>query len=243
MNKKKRSIIKNILILSIIIIIIYLCYDAFLKKPYVNLDFLTSKSKIQELNEYLLNEKKIYSWKTKDFIAKKQTHAKKIPLSRCNKCKRLEHYEKRLVKGNSSYHIPNENYYDFPKLITFVKELDIFEDMGEIAIIINEANEKGIEHRDHDYKWVSEFIWIRTNNIKQFYIKNKYGISHTVNNNIIWFDDQRTHNIHPVDKKSFSIRINGKFNNKFRKWIANQNNFFKSNNKQILLNNENPSLI
>jgi hypothetical protein len=209
----------------------------FFQKPYVNLDFLTSKKKIEELNDYLINEKQIYLYKTKDFIAKGQKHADKISLTSCSKCKDIkEHYNKRIVRGNSKFHIPNENYQKFPKLITFIKDLNIFEDIGNIAIIISPPNVNGIEHQDHHYKWVSEFIWIRTNNIKQFYIK-KYGIPHYVKNNLIWFDDQRTHNVYPSSKKSFSIRVNGKYTKKFRKWLANQNNFYKSSNKQILLDN------
>lgn len=232
------------LLLILFVILIYVNYIIFFKKPYLDLDFLTSKDKINELNDYLINQKQIYSWDTNNFVAKNKKHANSIELTDCLKCENLKsHYDKRLNKGNSEYHIPNENFYKLPKLITFIEELNVFEDIGNITIIINEPNQEGIEHKDHSYKWVSEFIWIRTNDIKKFYVKNNFGIPYYIDNNIIWFDDQRIHNIYPVNEYSFSIRVNGRFNNYFRNWIANQNNFKKSINKKILLDNKSYKLI
>tara|TARA_B100000902_G_C27291557_1_gene907442 strand:+ start:326 stop:1054 length:729 start_codon:yes stop_codon:yes gene_type:complete len=225
-----RIIVTVIVILSLLIII-----KKYIK-PFVKLDFLVSKKKIDELNKYLINEKDIFSWEKDLFIAKKQVHADSINLTNCNKCKKLKtHYDQRINRGNPFYHIPNKNFYKLPKLIEFINELNIFEEVGNIVIIINKPDESGIEHFDHKHKWVSEFIWIRTNDNKQFYVKDNLGFKHYINCNLMWFDDQRIHNIYPVSIPSFSIRVDGKFNLPFRKYIVEQNNFKKLNNKNILL--------
>lgn len=82
---------------------------------------------------------------------------------------------------------------------------------------------------------VSEFIWIRTNNIKQFYIKDKNNKKYYVDANMIWFDDMHTHNISPTNEDSFSIRINGKFNKKMRNYVY-KNGIFLKNKEAFLLN-------
>jgi hypothetical protein len=235
-NKRTISLINRLIQIIIFILIPTIIYFTLFKKSFVNLDHLISKKRIDNLNNYLINEKKIYSWSKEKFIAKKQVHANKISLTECNKCNELHgHYEERINRGNPFYHIPNNNFYKLPELNDFIKDLNIFDDIGNIVIIINKPNEDGIEHFDHNHKWVSEFVWIRTNDLKQFYVKDNLGIPHYVNCNLIWFDDQRVHNIYPASSNSFSIRVDGKFNSKFRKYIAKQNNFKKSENKQTLL--------
>tara|TARA_B100000073_G_scaffold286446_1_gene248171 strand:- start:207 stop:929 length:723 start_codon:yes stop_codon:yes gene_type:complete len=237
MKVNTKNIRKKLLYIIIFIILISIIYNFYFSffKPYVNLDFLTSDEKIKELNHYLLNEKKIYNWPRHKFIADKQVHSDKIMLTTCKVCENFNFYNKRFNKGNSEYHIPNQNYYKLSKLINFIKELNIFEDIGETVIIINEPNVDGIEHHDHEFDLVSEFIWIRTNNLKKFNVKDKFGISHTINNNIIWFDDRREHNISPINSISFSIRVNGKFKPDFRRLIANENNFYSTDRKKLLL--------
>jgi hypothetical protein len=43
----------------------------------------------------------------------------------------------------------NQNAYLLPGVIEFIKSLRFFTSTGKVAIIINKANDKGIEHHDH----------------------------------------------------------------------------------------------
>ena len=44
----------------------------------------------------------------------------------------------------------NQNAFLLPGVTEFVKSLPFFSSTGKVAIIINKANDKGVEHQDHD---------------------------------------------------------------------------------------------
>jgi hypothetical protein len=218
--------------LLIVVVFIY----SRVTKPFINLDFLASQEKMKDLNGMLINDMK--STKEDNFVANNINYGKSIALT-----KRLykiveSHCDKRSKRGNSTYHVPNKNNKKFHYLIDMIEDMDIFEDTGNIVIIINKDGEEGVEHRDHDCPgWVSEFIWIRTNNDKLFYVKDNFDIKRYINCNIMWFDDMRRHNITPTDKDSFSIRVNGKFNKKFREYMYYNAPFKNQINREAFLKN------
>ena len=226
-----------VLIITIIFLFIYVYL--LVNKPYICLDHLTTPEKMNELNNYLINEKKIYNRESKGFIARGQKHGRSITLTDSLLKKGTKLCENRKKKGSSNWHIPSSEYYEFDFLINFIKELNIFEDIGNIVIIINDKFEKGVEHKDHGCKdWVSEFIWIRTNNDKLFYIRDKLGYTHTNKCNLMWFDDTMFHNIHPINKDSFSIRVDGKFNPSFRNYMYKNAPFSCESNREALKKNK-----
>lgn len=129
-----------------------------------------------------------------------------------------------------------EYWYKLSKLSNFIESLPFFEYLTRVVIIYTPPNTSGIEHVDQsDKDRVDEFIWIRTNDNKKFYIKDLNGVKHYVNTNIIWFDTRFRHNSSETDKPSFSIRIDGKFKSYFRKYIAKRGNFRYSPYEKILL--------
>ena len=209
-------------------------------KPFINLDYLLNQKKLKTLNSKLIKDIETTNSKTA-FIANKKKHGFAISLyDRTFKPKNEKLCDNRK-KRNSYYWEPNSNYSKFYYLVEFIKDLNIFDDIGLITIIINEKNEQGVEHLDHECKdWVSEFIWLRTNNKKLFYIKNKNkNKKFYVDGNMIWFDDMHCHNISPVDEQTFSIRVDGIFNNKMRNYIYKNGNFKYKSHREIFLNNKN----
>ena len=56
-----------------------------------------------------------------------------------------------------------QNSFVLPGVASFVKSLTFFAQTGKIAIIINRANDKGVEHANIGQDdLVSEFVWIWT---------------------------------------------------------------------------------
>jgi len=120
----------------------------------------------------------------------------------------------------------------FPKTVKWVERLiknDIFEHIGRVIFFHCEADGIPFEHRDLDAKngidvaapHRNEFIHIRHNTKKGFYIwdpktKNKIYI----NSRAAWWNDQDWHGGERIMEQSYSIRIDGKFTDKFRKKLA-----------------------
>jgi len=234
MKGRKYNIILVIVLLMLFLSIFLLYYN--LHKPFINLDFLITTNQMKKLNDRLIQE--IKTGKTQKFRAKKKDHGEKIALTNNVNDAIISHCTNRLYRGLSKYHIHNKSYEKFYYLMNIVEKMNIFEDIGNTVIIINKKNKEGVEHFDHNCKdWVSEFIWIRTNEDKQFYIKDNLGFKHYVNCNIMWFDDMRKHNITPINKDCFSIRIDGKFNKSFREYMYKNAPFKNNTNREAFLVN------
>ena len=91
-----------------------------------------------------------------------------------------------------------------------------------MLIIYDDAARPVPAHRDHlDTDICYEFIWFRTRLNKPFYMLNhktnekKYVESYTA-----WFDSvNQFHGVDPVEGFSFSVRVDGRFTDEFRKRI------------------------
>ena len=114
-----------------------------------------------------------------------------------------------------------ENAVEFDELIRFIETLP-FAGTGRMLIIYDDAGKTVPAHRDHlDTKICNEFIWFRTNRRKPLYMLNpstrekKYVASYSA-----WFDSvNQYHGCDAVEGLSFSIRIDGRFTDEFRKMI------------------------
>jgi len=110
---------------------------------------------------------------------------------------------------------------EFSLLSEFIETLP-FERTGRMLIIYDD---KGLEvpaHRDHlETEVCHEFIWFRTNLTKPFYMLNhQTGEKLYVTSYSAWFDTvNQFHGSDPVAGLSFSIRVDGIFNDAFRKQI------------------------
>lgn len=123
----------------------------------------------------------------------------------------------------------------FPNVVKWVENLitsNIFEHIGRVIFFHIEANGIPFEHRDLDIKngilkhneytpHRNEFIHIRPNTKKPFYIwdpetQNKMYI----NTRAAWWNDQDFHGGGQIMEQSYSLRIDGKFTESFRKQLG-----------------------
>ena len=119
----------------------------------------------------------------------------------------------------------------FPNVVNWVESMagTIFEDIGRVIFFHVEADGLPFEHRDLDAKngvnvikpHRNEFIHIRPNTKKGFYIwdpekKNKIYI----NTRAAWWNDVDWHGGDKIMEQSYSLRIDGKFTEEFRKQLG-----------------------
>jgi hypothetical protein len=116
---------------------------------------------------------------------------------------------------------PSEEAEEFAELAAFIATLP-FEATGRIIIMYDDAGRAVSAHRDHDSEDLChEFVWFRTNLAKPFYMlepetdERLYVASHSA-----WFDT--VNQFHGADAStglSFSIRVDGRFSDAFRRQI------------------------
>lgn len=119
----------------------------------------------------------------------------------------------------------------FPNVVKWVEQLQgtVFEHIGRVIFFHCEADGIPFEHRDLDAKngvdvvkpHRNEFIHIRPNTKKAFYVwdpekKNKVYL----NTRAAWWNDQDWHGGEQIKEQSYSLRIDGKFTEEFRKQLG-----------------------
>lgn len=116
---------------------------------------------------------------------------------------------------------PTEAADEFAALTDFIGTLP-FKETGRMLIIYDNAGKEVPAHRDHlSTEICNEFVWFRTNLVKPFYVLNhrtnekKYIESYSA-----WFDAvNQFHGSEAVGDLSFSVRVDGKFTDEFKKQI------------------------
>lgn len=116
---------------------------------------------------------------------------------------------------------PSDDSTEFSELMDFIATLP-FAATGRMLIIYDDGGREVPAHRDHDNpELCHEFIWLRTNFDKPFYMldpesdEKLYVDSHSA-----WFDT--VNQFHGADASgglSYSIRIDGRFSDSFRSLI------------------------
>jgi hypothetical protein len=119
----------------------------------------------------------------------------------------------------------------FPNVVKWVESLvgTVFEDIGRVIFFHCEADGIPFEHRDLDAKngmnivkpHRNEFIHIRPNTKKAMYLwdpehKNKVYL----NTRAAWWNDTDWHGGERIMEQSYSLRIDGKFTEAFRKQLG-----------------------
>jgi hypothetical protein len=110
---------------------------------------------------------------------------------------------------------------EFSELLDFIAALP-FEATGRMLIMYDNAPRPVTPHRDHDVVEVChEFVWFRTNLTKPFYMLNhRTGERQYVASYSAWFDTvNQYHGSDPCDGLSFSVRVDGRFTDEFRRLI------------------------
>jgi hypothetical protein len=110
---------------------------------------------------------------------------------------------------------------DFALLMDFVRTLP-FKSFGRILLIFDRGGNHVPAHRDHEATDIChDFIWFRTNVRKPFYLLNHHtGDKLYVSGYSAWFDTvNQFHGSDAVGGLSFSFRVDGHFDDEFKKRI------------------------
>ncbi len=120
----------------------------------------------------------------------------------------------------------------FPNTVLWVENLiknNIFEHIGRVIFFHCEHDGIPFEHRDLDarhgidttFPHRNEFIHIRPNTKKAFYIWDPETKNKTyLNTRAAWWNDQDWHGGERIMEQSYSLRIDGKFTDDFRKKLG-----------------------
>ncbi|HYP00839.1 MAG TPA: hypothetical protein VER76_11665 [Pyrinomonadaceae bacterium] len=110
---------------------------------------------------------------------------------------------------------------EFALLMDFIATLP-FESTGRMLIMYDDAGRAVPAHRDHtSFDVCHDFVWFRTNMTKPFYMLNhRTGVRKYVESYTAWFDSvNQFHGSDAADGLSFSIRVDGRFTEEFRRRI------------------------
>jgi len=116
---------------------------------------------------------------------------------------------------------PTPEAEEFSELLNFIGTLP-FEATGRILVIYDDAGTEVPAHRDHlDASICHEFVWFRTSLRKPFYVLNhETGEKLYVRSYSAWFDTvNQFHGADACEGLAFSVRVDGRFTQKFRKLI------------------------
>lgn len=116
---------------------------------------------------------------------------------------------------------PTEQAAELAPLMDLIATLP-FESTGRMLVMYDDVPREVPAHRDHiDTDICHEFVWFRTNFDKPFYmLDHRTGEKQYVTSYSAWFDSvNQYHGADAADGLSFSIRVDGKFTEEFRKKI------------------------
>jgi len=113
-----------------------------------------------------------------------------------------------------------EDAAEFSELMAFLDSLPL-KARGRMLIIYDPDGRAVTAHRDHDSRDLChEFIWLRTNLDKPFYMQSEDGERAYVRSHSAWFDTvNQFHGGDATGRLAFSIRVDGVFTDEFRALI------------------------
>ena len=116
---------------------------------------------------------------------------------------------------------PTTNANEFALLMDFIATLP-FKATGRMLIMYDDSPRPVTAHRDHiEIDLCHEFVWFRTNLKKPFYVLNEQTNEKLyIESYAAWFDTvNQFHGADAADGLNFSIRVDGKFSDEFKKKI------------------------
>lgn len=111
-----------------------------------------------------------------------------------------------------------DNRRFFPELIAFAEALP-FRELGRIVLFVSDCNSVGHIHRDHPEprEGLEEFIWMVTRRDKKFFVYDEdTDTRHYIRSHAAFFNNNDYHGYDPVPKMTFSIRVDGVFDDRLR---------------------------
>lgn len=115
----------------------------------------------------------------------------------------------------------DKNAEYFPELLEFIKTLP-FSEIGRIIIFISETNQETLAHRDvpKNYKR-GDFIWMSPQKDKKLYLYDEItNTKEYVTSHAAYFNVSDYHGVEAQPFPSYSIRVDGKFQDTFRKLVG-----------------------
>jgi len=116
----------------------------------------------------------------------------------------------------------------FPNLINWIfqfKNDGVFESLHSSTLMVLEAGGIPWEHCDPEPAMeneIAEFIHIRTDLDRPFYMIDPSTNNRVyMNTRVAWWDETDWHGGEPINRPSYTLRINGKFTREFREKILN----------------------
>jgi hypothetical protein len=106
---------------------------------------------------------------------------------------------------------------DFNFLFDWINNQNVFSEIGRCQIFINPEGNYTPIHRDYgDKSRKDQFLWIRLNKRKNFFIyDSENNEKHYVQGYVSTFDNHQWHGSEPSEFVGFSIRIDGVFSKSF----------------------------
>lgn len=115
----------------------------------------------------------------------------------------------------------------FPNLLKWIfslKDNGTFDSIYSATIMVIEAGGIPWEHRDPEHAVIgniAEFIHIKTDLERSFYMidpltNNRVYLNHT---RVAWWDENDWHGGEPINRPTYTLRINGKFTSAFKQKI------------------------
>ena len=132
--------------------------------------------------------------------------------------KSFKSYQKKAKADATKY---TDNAKNFPNLIKWIERLP-FEEIGRVLFFIHEHDCKLLIHRDGPayFPHKNEFLWLNPVGKKLFFIYDETkDQKHYINTSAAFFNDLDMHGGDPIPTMSWSLRIDGKFTNDFRKQL------------------------
>jgi hypothetical protein len=127
-----------------------------------------------------------------------------------------------LAKGTEAGTDFTENAKYFPKLIDWIYKLP-FSEVGRVIFFMHEHDCQLLTHRDgRKYEpHHNEFLWLNPIGKKNFFVYNENtDEKHIVAGKAIFFNDLDMHGGLPVDRMTWTLRVDGKFTDEFRKQLG-----------------------
>ena len=126
--------------------------------------------------------------------------------------------------GNNWEITNNKKYCDgneyFSKTISWINDLKIFKTIGRAYFLIVEGGGISIEHCDPKENGINEFIHIRSDMNRPFYIKDQETQEKFyIDTRVCYFNDQDFHGGEAAYNSTYVLRIDGIFTDEFREKI------------------------
>ena len=129
----------------------------------------------------------------------------------------------------------------FPSLVSWIlnlKTVGIFQSLHSATLMALEAGGIPWEHRDPEdpttgifdptaenkHGEVSEFIHIKTDCDRPFYVIHPETKERVyINTRVAWWDERDWHGGEPINRPTYTVRINGRFSDEFKKQVGLEN--------------------